>query len=123
MVPQISEHRSEIADLCRRLQVRRLEVFGSAEREADFVAVARRASRDVEYRGRGQRQHGGASAQKNELKPHLKEQWVIPPEANSAFVAAIWRTCWRSTLAPTILSSQIVSAITSIPPFMTHPHP
>ncbi len=36
MVPQISEHRSEIADLCRRLQVRKLEVFGSAEREADF---------------------------------------------------------------------------------------
>ena len=25
---------------------------------------------------------------KNELKPHLKTQWVIPPEANGAFVAA-----------------------------------
>ena len=23
------------------------------------------------------------------LKPHLKEQWVIPPQANSAFVAAM----------------------------------
>jgi len=26
---------------------------------------------------------------KNTLKPHLKEQWVIPPKANSAFVAAM----------------------------------
>jgi hypothetical protein len=25
----------------------------------------------------------------NELKPHLKTQWVIPPEANGAFVAAM----------------------------------
>jgi hypothetical protein len=30
-----------------------------------------------------------ADAQKNILKPHLKQQWVIPPEANSAFVAAM----------------------------------
>ena len=36
MVPLISERRSEIADLCRRMRVRRLEVFGSAGREADF---------------------------------------------------------------------------------------
>src|SRR6202162_5776207 len=26
---------------------------------------------------------------KNTLKPHLKKQWVIPPEANGAFVAAM----------------------------------
>ena len=26
-------------------------------------------------------------AQKNTLKPHLQKQWVIPPEANAAFVA------------------------------------
>ncbi|WP_202907504.1 IS630 family transposase [Mariniblastus fucicola] len=26
---------------------------------------------------------------KNELKPHLKEQWVIPPEKNAEFVAAM----------------------------------
>src|SRR5262249_8989221 len=29
------------------------------------------------------------SFKKNILKPHLKEQWVIPPKANSAFVAAM----------------------------------
>jgi len=27
------------------------------------------------------------TAQKNTLKPHLQQQWVIPPEANAAFVA------------------------------------
>ena len=26
---------------------------------------------------------------KNTLKPHLKQQWVIPPDANAAFVAAM----------------------------------
>src|SRR5271156_7058785 len=26
---------------------------------------------------------------KNELKPHLAQQWVIPPQASSAFVAAM----------------------------------
>lgn len=30
-----------------------------------------------------------SNAEKNELKPHLKEQWVIPPEKNSDFVAAM----------------------------------
>ncbi len=34
-----------------------------------------------------QRQHNRADAQKNALKPHLQKQWVIPPEANAAFVA------------------------------------
>jgi hypothetical protein len=43
-------------------------------------------------------QHDWADAQKNILKPHLKQQWVIPPQANSAFVAA-WRTCWLSIRA------------------------
>jgi uncharacterized protein len=36
MLPMIVQRRSEIADLCRRLGVRRLDVFGSAAREADF---------------------------------------------------------------------------------------
>jgi hypothetical protein len=30
-----------------------------------------------------------AGAQKNDLKPWLKQQWVIPPKANAAFVAAL----------------------------------
>ena len=28
-------------------------------------------------------------AQKNELKPHLKTCWVIPPKENAAFVACM----------------------------------
>jgi len=41
------------------------------------------------HRRSGQRQHDRANAQKNTLKPHRRQQWVIPPEANSAFVAAM----------------------------------
>ena len=31
----------------------------------------------------------GRALKKNDLKPHLKEYWVIPPKANAAFVAAM----------------------------------
>ena len=36
MIADIALHRDELRDLCRRFRVRRLEVFGSAAREADF---------------------------------------------------------------------------------------
>ena len=36
MHPMIEQHRAEIAQLCRRYAVRRLEVFGSAARGTDF---------------------------------------------------------------------------------------
>src|SRR6266516_7303704 len=36
-----------------------------------------------------QRQHDRAHAQKNTLQPHRRQHWVIPPKANSAFVAAM----------------------------------
>src|SRR3989442_1667829 len=36
-----------------------------------------------------QRQHDRAAAKKNILKPHRKQQWVIPPDANAAFVATM----------------------------------
>jgi hypothetical protein len=43
-----------------------------------------------------------AHAQKNILKPHRRQCWVIPPKANSAFVAASSRagqpTLWPATL-------------------------
>ena len=35
------------------------------------------------------RRDGAAGAQKNELKPWLKEQWCIPPEADAEFVCAM----------------------------------
>src|SRR5271165_413238 len=53
------------------------------------VASAGRQSRGTEHRCPGQRQHDRADAKKNILKPHLREQWVIPPDANAAFVAAM----------------------------------
>src|SRR5208282_5951078 len=53
------------------------------------VASAGRQGRGTEHRCPGQRQHNRADAKKNILKPHLKEQWVIPPDANAAFVAAM----------------------------------
>ena len=34
-------------------------------------------------------QYGRPGAKKNDIKPHLKEYWVIPPKANAAFVAAM----------------------------------
>ena len=36
MIAEISLHREELRALCRRFHVRRLEVFGSAARDADF---------------------------------------------------------------------------------------
>lgn len=36
MHPLVASHRKEIAELCRRYRVRRLEVFGSAARGDDF---------------------------------------------------------------------------------------
>src|SRR5215468_7343956 len=53
------------------------------------VTVAGGESCGTQYCRQGQRQHDRASFKKNILKPHLKEQWVIPPKANSAFVAAM----------------------------------
>jgi uncharacterized protein len=39
MIADIALHREELAQLCRRFAVRRLEVFGSAAREANFDAA------------------------------------------------------------------------------------
>lgn len=52
MIAQLEEHREEIADLCRRFGVRRLEVFGSAstgafrEGESDFDFLVEFAATD-----------------------------------------------------------------------------
>src|ERR1700757_11281 len=53
------------------------------------AALAGTQSRRTEYRGSCKRQYDWARAKKNKLKPHLKQQWVIPPQASSAFVAAM----------------------------------
>jgi hypothetical protein len=49
MHPLIEQHRAEIAELCRRYAVRRLEVFGSAARGADFDPARSDADFLVEF--------------------------------------------------------------------------
>jgi len=49
MHPLITAQRSAIAEVCRRYQVRRLEVFGSAARGADFDAERSDADFLVEF--------------------------------------------------------------------------
>src|SRR5438309_1432953 len=52
-------------------------------------ASPRRESRRIEHRREGQRQYDRTDVKKNVLKPHRNRQWVIPPEANAGFVAAM----------------------------------
>src|ERR1700681_4534243 len=54
--------------------------------EVDLAAVGGQG-RGIEHRRARQRQHDWPDAKKNILKPHLNQQFVIPPEANAAFVA------------------------------------
>ena len=53
------------------------------------LQTAGEQGRRTEHCRARQRQHHRADAQKNVLKPHLNDQWVIPPDANAAFVAAM----------------------------------
>src|SRR5712671_1862350 len=53
------------------------------------LAVVGEQGRGTRHRRSRQRQHDRADAQKNTLKPHRRQCWVIPPKANSAFVAAM----------------------------------
>ena len=52
-------------------------------------ASARGEGRRTAHCRARQRQHDRADAKKNILKPHRKQQWVIPPDANAAFVATM----------------------------------
>ena len=45
----IEQHRDEIAEICRRYAVRRLELFGSAARATDFDPAASDADFLVEF--------------------------------------------------------------------------
>jgi predicted nucleotidyltransferase len=50
----ISEHRAEIADLCRRFGVTRLEAFGSVARGSDFDPASSDADFLVEFAPRAE---------------------------------------------------------------------
>ncbi len=49
MLPLIEAHRTEVAELCRRYHVERLEVFGSAARGTDFDPQRSNVDRLVTY--------------------------------------------------------------------------
>src|ERR1035437_8542832 len=73
-----------------RGQIDRVSLFGTAKgaRPVDVTPAGRQGC-GTEHRCPGQRQRDRADVKKNILKPHLKEQFVIPPAANAAFVAAM----------------------------------
>src|SRR6201998_1669928 len=74
----------------RRGQANRPRLFCAAEgAQAVDADAAGNCRGGAEHRRPRQRQHDRAYAQKNILKPHLQKQWVIPPAANAAFVAAM----------------------------------
>src|SRR5271156_639717 len=50
---------------------------------------ARGEGRRIEHRREGQRQQDRKDSKKTVLKPHRNRQWVIPPDANAGFVAAM----------------------------------
>src|SRR5262249_22302000 len=71
-------------------QADRLGLFQAAQgtRTLDLAVVGEQGRRTRHCRS-CQRQHDRARAQKNTLQPHRRQHWVIPPKANSAFVAAM----------------------------------
>jgi hypothetical protein len=85
----------EFGEVAHRLwggrgQVDHVGVFQTAGRPSTLdIATAGRSGRRTDDHRTRQRQHDQADAEKNLLKPHLKQRWVIPPDANAAFVAAM----------------------------------
>src|SRR5246127_255411 len=85
-------------DACRRSDFRRREggqadslgLFQATQgtRTLDLTVVGEQG-RGTRHRRSRQRQHDRARAQKNTLQPRRRQYWVIPPKANSAFVAAM----------------------------------
>src|SRR5262249_33489478 len=67
-----------------------LGLFQAAQRTRTLdLAVVGEQGRRTRHCRSCQRQHDRARAQKNTLQPHRRQHWVIPPKANSAFVAAM----------------------------------
>ena len=66
-----------------------LAVLAGAESFVDIARFVGEQGRGTRHRRARKRLHDRAHAQKNRLKPHRRQCWVIPPKANSAFVAAM----------------------------------
>src|SRR6266849_2041240 len=90
--PQATSDASGCADF-RRREGSQTDCLGllqtSQGPRALELAVVGEQGRGTRHCRSRQRQHNRADAQKNTLKPHRRQQWVIPPKANSAFVAAM----------------------------------
>src|SRR5208282_1563292 len=90
--PQATRDAGGCADLRRRegSQTDCLGLFQTAPgpRALDLAVVGEQGRGTPHCRSR-QRLNDRAGAQKNVLKPHRRQQWVIPPKANGAFVAAM----------------------------------
>src|SRR5229473_1085246 len=90
--PQATSDTSGCGDFRRRegSQADCLGLFQTAQGPGALdPAVVGEQGRGTQYRRACQRLNDWANAQKNILKPHRRQCWVIPPKANSAFVAAM----------------------------------
>src|SRR5258706_10099081 len=90
--PQATGDAGGCADFRRRegSQTDCLGLFQAAQgTRALDPAVVGEQGRGTQYRRACQRLNDRANAQKNILKPHRRQCWIIPPKANSAFVAAM----------------------------------
>src|SRR5207237_8660343 len=71
-------------------QADRLGVLQAAEGTCPLdVTIVGEQGRGTRHRRARQRLNDRTHAQKNTLKPHRRQCWVIPPKANAAFVAAM----------------------------------
>src|SRR5207247_3634857 len=71
-------------------QTDRPGLFQAAQRPGALdLAVVGEQGGGARHRRSRQRLNDRTRAQKNILKPHRRQCWVIPPKANSAFVAAM----------------------------------
>ena len=92
MVRKQQERPSRQRKLDGRAEARLIALACSAPPEGGPAmddATAGRPTGGTGDRGRDLRRDGAAGSKKNEIKPWLKEQWCIPPEANAEFVCAM----------------------------------
>src|SRR5438105_2129581 len=90
--PQAPHDATSRCDFRRRegSQVDRARLLQTAQGTCPLdVAVVGEQGRGTRHRRARKRLNDRAHAQKNVLQPHRRQCWVIPPKANSAFVAAM----------------------------------
>ncbi len=93
MHPAVLRHRQDIGSLCQEFGVRRLEVFGSAAREADFDPVRSDADLLVDFKaetGHGRFQDLKRALEQLRCRPvDLVERAAVEQSRNAIRRAAI----------------------------------